>query len=302
MFYGAIVLAVAVSTIACNDSKKGEIVIDGKTYTISINEITHNGSSCDIMLNVEKEIVEKFHELKNSPFGVGIISNGKYTSARWNAVFDESVLFQTNEAPGKLDKIVVYSLDYKSVIEFDPATKEVLPGFSEELEELVKSQDSELCKKFESYQPVSPEQNKAGISFQLASGQVSTQNFGVIKYDNTRIKSSERFANEFTVHFFAVDADEPTKKLNVHLRGGHSFDNTEFFGFILFDGDIDAKYALIGFEGTGRGVPADIETPSLFYVVELGDKYTDDGDTYTAIKAYCKTPYLAGSIFDGLDL
>ena len=301
MLYGAVSLIVSTNFIACNDSKTGKIVIDGKTHTISIKEITYPDGYCNIELKADKEVLQKFEEFNSSPFWLGTISGKEYTSATGKTVLKDGLIFVV-EASTKPDKIVVFTSKQESVVEFDEATLQVIPTSSiEEISNLIHSIDPELCKKFDGYQPLTSSQNGAGISFKVISGQSPSNTFGMIEYGDITIKSRQNYANEFTSHFYAVDAENPAKSLNLHLRGGRNFDSTEFFGIVMFDGDADAKYALIIFEGTPpNSVSPDLITSTFFYIVELGDKYTEGESMYTAIKSFCNTPYLTGDIFKDL--
>ncbi len=301
MFYGATILAATISLAACGSGKSGKLVIDGKTYAISIKEITYTDGFCNIQLQTDKEVIEKFEEFNSSPFWLGTINGKEYISATGKTPIKDGLIFVV-ETPTKPSRIVIFTSKQESIVEFDEATLKEIPNPSaEEISNLIKSIDPELCKKFADYQPLSSSQNMAGISFSIISGQSRLHTFGMINYDNIQIKSRENYANEFTAHFYAVDADNPAKSLDVHLRSGRNLDNTEFFGILMF-GDVDAKYALIVFEGVPpNALSADLVTPSFFYVVELGNKYTENGETYTAIKSYCKTPYLTGDIFSKLE-
>ncbi|MDR0660221.1 MAG: hypothetical protein LBG19_05350 [Prevotellaceae bacterium] len=297
ILYGAIILAATVSLVACGGSQSNKLIIDGKPHTISIKEITYTDGFCRIELQTDKEVVEKFQASNNAPFWLGTINDNEYTSASGRIVLKEGLIFIV-EAPTKANRIVIFTPDQESVVEFDEATLKAVSNPSvEEITNLVHSIDPELCKKFDGYQPLSSSQNSAGISLEVVSAKTRISTFGMIKYENVEIKSRQNYTNEFTSHFYAVDADDRTKSLDIHLRGGRSIDNTEFFGVVMFDGNVDAKYALIIFEGTDSSVSPDLVTPSFFYVVELGDKYTEGENTYTAIKSCCTTPYLTGDIF-----
>jgi hypothetical protein len=303
ILYGAIILAIAVGTTACSGNKKGEIIIDYKLHTVSIKEITYTDGFCNIELQTDKEVLKKFEESNSSPFWLGIINDKEYISAIGKTVLSDGLIFVV-EAPAQPGKIVIFTTsDEGSFLEFDEATLQVTSTYTaEEITNIIRSIDPELCKKFDGYQPLNSSQNFAGISFDIISGNKRANTFGMITYDNIFIKSGKNQANEFTSCFYAVDADNHPKLLDVHLRGGHNYDNTEFFGVLMFDGNVDAKYALVVFEGSPPdSVPEELATPAFFYVVELGDKYTDNGETFTSIKSYCKTPYLAGNIFDDLE-
>lgn len=300
VFYKATILTVIAGLAACGgEEQSGKLIVDGNAHTISIKEISYSDDGfCKIEVRTDSELLKKFEEFNSSPFWLGTINGKEYISASGKTTLKDGVIFVV-EAPAKPSKIVIFTPDQESIAEFDEATLQVTPNPSvEEITNLIHSVDPELCEKFDSYQPLDPSQNGARISFDVISGQMRRNTFGMIKYGSIEIKSRQNYANEFTSHFYAVDAENPTKKLDVHLRGGRSFDNTEFFGVLLFAGNVDAKYAFIVFEGTPPdAVAANLITPTFFYIVELGDKYTEGDETYTAIKSYCKTPYSRSGIF-----
>lgn len=293
-----------ISLIACINSKTGKLRIDDKIYAVAIGEVKdYEDNTFSITLKLEEEFKQKLQETTASPFWLGTVSEGNFTSATGKTLFKDGIFFLISGS-SKCDKILIYNTsDHSSFVEFDGITHQVLPPSytAEEIDNLISSKNLDLCEKFDKYLPLDSEKNKAGISFETVSTQTVKNAFGFIKYSNEKVKSSQNYSNEFTRHFFAVDPEHPQKALTVELRGGHSPDNTEFFGILAFDGNIEAKYALVGFEGLDRNESAELETAPLFFVVELGDKYNDGSDTYRAIKSYCDTPYSAGDMFKGLD-
>jgi hypothetical protein len=271
-------------------------------YAVSISDVVDNTEKGDytVRFNLEDDLIKKCEETAASPVWAGTVSEGKFTGATGKVLLKGGILFLVNVS-SKVEKIIIYrTVDYSSFIEFDAVTHQVLPPSytAEEIKNLIKNIDPELCEKFDKYLPLDSEKNKAGISFQTVSIRTVENALGFISYANEKVKNNQNFANECTARFLAVDAEHPEKKLNVDLHGGHNADNTEFFGTIWFKGDIEAQYVFLGFKGLSKNESAELETDPLFFAVELGDKYVDGNDTYRAIKSYCEIPYSAGDMFN----
>jgi hypothetical protein len=275
-------------------------MVDGKTYQISIGEISSYESNAILISLQNEELVAKINETVASPIWLGVVRNDVFYEAKLRLnikEFDKSVQFLIESENAKyidFEKIIVYTSDHKLVFSFDSQTKEVLPALSDADIELLFT--PELCKT-QKTPPLTAGQNKAGISFGLVDKGV-----GHIQYSNPLIKKNKAESNRVNGLFFAVDADNPSKLLDFYVIGGHNKDNTEFMGWFLIDVNTTAEYALVGFKGISADESAETETPPLFFSVKLGDTFDFNGRTFKAIKDFCDKPYPAGDIFKELGI
>ncbi|MDR0714838.1 MAG: hypothetical protein LBF89_11370 [Bacteroidales bacterium] len=131
--------------------------------------------------------------------------------------------------------------------------------------------DQDILKKYETYSPVEPAANKAGICLELTDsvGKVTFH----ISYSDSVLRSNEENVNLLSERLFMVNAENPSELLDVKPvtskpeEAGN--DSTGYFSTIALTKETAVKYALVCFKGIDKSEFERVETPPCFFIVSL---------------------------------
>ena len=135
-----------------------------------------------------------------------------------------------------------------------------------------------ILKKYESYGTVEPVFNRSGASVtevEKADGDGS-RFFLTLGYADPLLDHVEEYVETLAGRWCVADAEDPSESLpfevalSVDSLDGNAFGLPAYHTVISIDGkDCKSRFVLLGFKGIGNEESEALETPSLFYILEL---------------------------------
>lgn len=153
---------------------------------------------------------------------------------------------------------------------------------------------SDISELYKEYTPVDKASNKAGISISKIEMISDTYNINVFA-SNPVLSQSEENAAVTANRLRVFNAEEPDTEVEHRLSSVSTItikpDGTQthaFYPAVNISKSEKAKFVIIYFEGISKEEAPELETPPLFFIVELNKKEP---------KTLTQTPLLAGDLF-----